>query len=302
MPPPDPLEDTQPRRIQLPPTEEPARPGCFNSLMVAGVILIGLVMSFAAIALAGVAGWRDGGIARQTQQAAALVGTLDRQATLAGQNLAEGQYEMALNRCQYVLTLQPFYPNVRPCLATAQAGLNPTATPTPLPPTATATQAPVVPTFTPPPAGSFSPEALLARGREALTASQFEDAVKWLEAVRSSDATYQRRDVEALLLQAYQSLGTTYRFEGRFSEMVFVMEKALKLDPLSKTDWRFTIDAAKLYLSARGYLDANDFALAAQVFNNLMAMAPAFSTDTKVLACKAFAAAGDSGAMARYGC
>jgi tetratricopeptide (TPR) repeat protein len=276
------------------------RRGCGNPLLVGLVAVMLLVMAVATIVLAGIAGWRDGGIARQTQRAAALAATLDRQATLGWQDITNQQYALAFSRCDYVVTLQPFYPEMHACMSTAQAALNATSTPT-------ITPTPVLPTLTPapsltPPTGGFSPEELLARGQEAIRRTDYESAMGWLEALRALDATYRRQEVEDALVQIYQALGQQYRFEGRLSEMVNVIEKALKIRPLTGTDWGFTVDAAKLYMSARGYLDAGNNALAAQVFARLMATAPTFSSDTKVLACKAFAAAGDTASAQKYGC
>ena len=163
-------------------------------------------------------------------------------------------------------------------MSTAQAGLNatPLATATPSPAASTPTPPPFTPTpsLTPPTnPGGFSPAELFARGEEAARRSDYESAVSWLEALRGLDFSYRRSEVESLLLTAYQALGSQYRFEGRLSEMVVVIRKALRINPLSDTDWAFTIDAAELYLSARGYLDAGNIPLAAQVFRRLMDMA-----------------------------
>jgi tetratricopeptide (TPR) repeat protein len=304
------LEDTQPRVLHAAADDwqesEPRR-GCGSRLMVALVVLIIMGMALVTLALAAVAGWRDGGLMRQTQRAGAVEATLDRQATLGWQDLAEQRYELAFIRCDYVATLQPAYPDIRACMSTAQAGLNatPLATATPSPPASTPTPPPLtpMPSLTPPTnPGGFSPTELFARGEEAARRSDYESAVSWLEALRGLDSSYRRSEVESLLLTAYQALGSQYRFEGRLSEMVVVIRKALRINPLSDTDWAFTIDAAELYLSARGYLDAGNIPLAAQVFRRLMEMAPTFSTDTKTLACRAFSAAGDTASLTQFEC
>ncbi|MCE7946296.1 MAG: hypothetical protein DYG88_02600 [Chloroflexi bacterium CFX4] len=292
------LEDTQPRRIPLPIEEEAAPSGCGNTLLIGTVALFLLFMFVAVVGLAGVAGWRDGTTARSTQRALALSGTLDGQRTLAANDLANGQFSLARGRCQYILEQLPFNREATDCLSTAQAGLLATATPTPAPPTATPTPQPETPTATPQ-SGAFTPEELFARGQEALRRSDWESAMSWLEALRALDGTFRRREVEDMLVSAYQALGNQYRFEGRLSEMVVVIEKALKIRALPDTDWQFTINATKLYLSARGYLDAGNFALAAQVFANLMEIAPSY-LNTRELACRAFASAGDSANSARF--
>ncbi len=292
------LEDTQPRRIALPPEDEPPSSGCGNTLLIGTVALALLFMFVAVVGLAGLAGWRDGGIARQTQRAVALLGTLEGQLTLAANDLANQQYALARGRCQYILEQQPFNRGAAECLSTAQAGLLATATPTPAPPTATPTAPPQAPTPTLA-SGAFTPEELFARGQEALRRSDWESAMSWLEALRALDGTFRRREVEDMLVTVYQALGNQYRFEGRLSEMVVVIEKALKIRALPDTDWQFTINATKLYLSARGYLDAGNYALAAQVFATLMEIAPNY-LNTRELACRAFASAADSANQARF--
>jgi tetratricopeptide (TPR) repeat protein len=291
------LEDTQPRRILLPDEEESPPSGCGNTLLIGTIALFLLFMFVAVVGLAGVAGWRDGGIARQTQRAVALAGTLEGQLTLAAADLANQQYSLARGRCQYILAQQPFNRSAAECLSTAQAGLLATATPTPAPPTVTPTAPPETPM--PTLSGAFTPEELFARGQEAMRRSDWESAMSWLEALRALDGTFRRREVEDMLVTVYQALGNQYRFEGRLSEMVVVIEKALKIRALPDTDWQFTINATKLYLSARGYLDAGNFALAAQVFATLMEIAPNY-LNTRELACRAFNAAGDSANVARF--
>lgn len=297
------LEDTQPRKPVLPveaqhEQEEEARRGCGSTLLISLVVLGVLFMMLATVALAGVAGWRDGGLARQTQRAAALVGTLDRQATLAWEGLANKQYELSLARCEYIATLQPLYTGLITCISTARSALSATPTPTL---TLTPTPPPDTPVPTPPAGGEagYTPEALFALGQEALRRPDYEAAMGWLEALRALDGSYRRQEVEDMLVQTYLALGEQYKVERRLSEMVVVIRKALKIRSLPDTDWAFTIDVTELYLSARSHLDSGQYALAAQVFATLMERAPNY-LDTKTLACRAFSQAGASASSAKY--
>lgn len=297
-------EDTQPRPpLNIPPEPPPARAGCGNSLIVLTVLFIVFAMFVTTVGIAAFAGWRDGGVARRTQQAAALIGTLDRQATLAWGDLSQHSYQIGLTRCEYIGTLQPFYPNMPLCVATAQAGLNATATPTALPPTATPTPAPTNPPIAAPTQGgnanAFSQDDLFARAQAAMQTNDTESAVAWLESLRALDVTYRRQEVEDMLVNGYIALGSKYRNENRLSEMVIVIKKALRIRPLTGTDWAFTVDATELYLSARNHFDGGNYALAAQVFALLMERAPTY-LDGKVLACRAFQTAGDSASYAKY--
>lgn len=300
-------EDTQPRPpITFPPPPEasPAPSGCGNSLLILTVLFVLFGICITTVGIAAFAGWRDGGVARRTQQAAAIGGTLDRQATLAWGDIGQQSYELGLARCEYISTLQPFYPNVPLCIATAQAGLNATPTPSPAPPTPTPPPAPTTaPIVAPTPGsantGGISTDDLWARAQTAMQQNDTESAVAWLESLRALDVTYRRQEVEDMLINGYIALGTNYRNTGRLAEMVVVIRKALRIRPLAGTDWEFTVNATELYLSARNHYDGGNYALAAQVFARLMEIAPAY-LDTKTLACRAFQAAGDSASLGRF--
>lgn len=281
-------------------SEELPRPGCGSPLLIAAVTLALLCLFVTSVGLAALAGWRDGSQIKLTRQAATLVVNLAEQATLSRDDCDQGRYELCMARCQYIATLQPAYPGMAACIANAQIVLSATPTPT-TPPTS------VPPTLTPSPTfaaasdGSISREELLARGEEAVRNSDYESAMKWLEALRGLDVDFRRKDVEDMLVKTYLALGGQYKFEGRLSEMIIVIRKALKIRSLPDTDWEFTINAAELYLSAKGYLDAGNIEMADKTFSKLMDMAPAFM-NTKELACQAFNAAGDSAATKKYNC
>lgn len=302
-------EDTQPRPAIIPAFEriggseeeeeeehpQPARgPGC-NPLLVGTVLVAFLCLFASSVGLAGYAGWRDGVQMMQTKKAVAVVATSAHQATLAGQDCREGRFELCFERCQYVATLQPYYPGVEACMVMAQFALSATPTPT-VPPTT------IAPTSTPPPSlppGQPTREELYIRAKEALRRNDFEAAMGFYEALRGVDADYQRTVVEDDLVKLYKALAGRYRTDGRLSEMVIVVNKMLKLrnDP----DWRFEVNAAQLYLSARGYMDAGDYKLADQVFTRLMDMTTAYR-DAKELACQVFRANGNTEAIQKYAC
>jgi tetratricopeptide (TPR) repeat protein len=301
-------DDTQPRRpVVVPPDtsdsadeapgEQPAG-GCGNRLLVVLTVLALFLLFAASVGLSGLAGWRDGVVIMQTRKAATLVAYVGGQATLAHDDCDQGHYELCYERCKFIATQQPFYPGMDACMSYAQLVLSvtPTTLPSVAPPTPTLGPTLSVTTGD---GGDYSLEDLFARAQEAVRTSDYESAMKWLEALRGKDAEFHRKEVEDLLVKTYQALGNQYKYEGRLSEMIIVIRKALKIRPLPDTDWEFTINAAELYLSAKGYLDAQNYALAASVFGRLMDIAPTFM-DTKTLACQAFSGAGDTAAFAKY--
>ena len=126
--------------------------------------------------------------------------------------------------------------------------------------------------------------------------------MKWLEALRGLDPDYQRSQVEDMLMTTYDAVAKNYENAGQLSQMIYIVQKAEAIRPFpAGSDWDFTVNVAQLYLDARNYLVAGNIKSADSVFARLMAMDSTFM-DTKTLACKAFAAAGDSANSTKYKC
>jgi hypothetical protein len=320
-------------RISPPEEPEPIEPetkprGCSNTLLVAFVLFDLLFLCITAIVLAGVAGYRDGvndaaTLAINTQSAA-----ISTQLPHINQDLAAQDWESLLGRCQYVMTLQPNYPGMSNCISQAEQKLSATPTPAPsltftpsptLSPTGTATRTPNVATITVTSGGSvsvagitptlapvtatpaFLPE-LFARAQEAIRQQQFETAIGYLEAIRETDATFFKNDVTALLCSTYETVGVNDQNTGQLSEMIVVINKALKMNchlQGGTGSWEFTVNVTELYLSARDYLNGGNYAEADRVFKLFMSQAPNY-LDGKTLACQAFAKAGDTAATQNY--
>jgi hypothetical protein len=292
--------DTQPRRPVVMPEEE--RRGCANPLLVliVALMLIGIFVSM--IALAAFAGYRDGGVIRRTQNAVALFGTLDGQATLAWQDLATEHYELADARCKYLIEIKPEYPGMRNCISTAQAAMNatPTFTPT-MQPTETPIPTAEVVLTTP---SALTPETLLARADSQISNSDYEAARKTLEALRGLDISFRRQEVEDKLVNVYLTLAQKYEFEGRLGELVNVVSQAELIRDLSSNPntqkWPITKDAANLYISAKSYAAAQNMPMAVQVYRLMMTRGYNNFLDTRKLACDTFTAGGDTSAYQQF--
>jgi hypothetical protein len=303
-------DDTQPRpaaeseatpAAETAPTEDEQqeRSGCGSPLLIGAVGVMFLCLFVSIVGLAGLAGYRDGVEAMHQRAAVALQGTANAQATLAKDDCDKGNFDLCVERCRFVATAQPFYPGITACISRAEIMLSATPTPgvtptsTPVPPTATATIASE--------SGGISKEELFARGQESMRLIDYENAIKWLEALRGYDSEYRRKEVEDMLVTAYQAIAQEYEYQGRLSEMIITIKKALNIRSLDGTKWEFTINAAQLYLDAKGYLDAGDVGRASNVFARLMDIAPNY-LDTKQLGCQAFASAGATEFSSKYGC
>ncbi|MEP7286310.1 MAG: hypothetical protein ABI947_11135 [Chloroflexota bacterium] len=296
------LEDTNPRQPVVTEFERPAeRSGCGNTLLIGTVLIAFACLFVTAIGLAGLAGWRDGVTESQSRKAAALVGTLGAQATLASQDCANGRFELCNERCKYVETAQPYYPGMTACMSSAKLALSATPTPgaTSTPTIQPTTAAPLTPTLAA--TSNDLRETLYVQGQTAVRLNNYDETVKWFEPLRGLDPDFHRKEVEDALVVAYQAQGDRYKADGRLSEMVVVIQKALKIRSLADTDWAFTINVAQLYLDGKGYLVAGNYIAAATVFTKLMVMAPTFR-DTEALACQSFAKIGDTGLIKKYNC
>lgn len=292
--------DTQPRRPIPMPEEE--RRGCANPLLllVVALMLIGIFVSM--VALAAYAGYRDGGIIRRTQNAVALFGTLDGQATLAWQDLGTENYELADARCKYLIEIRPEYPGIRNCISTAQAAMSatPTFTPSAQP---TETPIPTIAAATPTPS-VITPDQLLARADAQINQGDNEAARKTLEALRGLDITFHRQEVEDKLVNVYLTLAQKYEYEGRLGELVNVVSYAEQIRDLSgdpnTQKWPVTKDAANLYISAKGYAASQNFAQAVTVYRLMLTRGYYNFLDTKKLACDTFTAAGDTASYQQF--
>jgi hypothetical protein len=311
-------DDTQPRKpvtIAEPsvasgdtqPTPAQNTSGCANRLLVV-VTIVGLLGLFVVtVGLAAFAGLRDGQQLRSTVVANTQVAEINDQATRGAQDITQGNYEGALLRCGYVMTLQPNYPNVGLCAQTAQAMLSatptftPSATFTPRPPTATPTTPPA------PTTGAdtgASVDSQIALAEHASLTNDYERARAILEAVRGrTDLTdAQRAKIDDDLFNTYLALAEQYKFDNDLSSMVIVIKAAQKIRSIDNTQWPAELDAAELYLSAKGYYDALNYVTAAKVFPLLLTRYGDYGGDSKAMACTSFAKVGDSADAKTFKC
>jgi len=317
-------DDTQPRAPLITPIErisdqpvppenaehpDDARRGCANPLLILFVIATMLVMFLAIVGLAGVVGYRDGSNDAATHAAVARVVAINTQIPHIQTAVQTGDWQDALLRCTYVGTLQPGDAGITQCIANAQQALsatptsNPTRTPLPaaVTPMLATTSAALTIALTSTPAAP-APQEWLAHAQEAIRQNDFETAISYLEAIRSTDATFDQQEVTTTLCSTYEKLGSQYDRPETLSKMVIVINKALKMQcRLSVDTWAYTVNAAQLYLDAKGFYDAGSYAQADTDYRKLMSLAATYQ-DSKTLACQAFSKAGDSSAAKVYNC
>jgi len=188
------------------------------------------------------------GVASGRQQSAA--GLSDAQARAAQeqfdlgvQDLLETRYELARQRFEYVLSIDPAYPGAGELLDKALLGLNAPTT-TPVPPTIA-----VTPTAT---LDASSLDSLFAQAQSAFAAEDWNTSLQALLTVRSLDPQHRRAEVNQLMAGALRARGLEKIWAGQHEQGMYDLALAERFGPLDSqaTSWRS---------SAAFYTFANSF-------------------------------------------
>ena len=161
---------------------------------LAAVVLVTLTVGSGALA-----GYQSGSQARSATQVDLGRRSLLEQYDLGRQDLAEGRYDLARQRFEYILAQDPGFPAVTEELAQAMAIMYATATPTPVLPT---------PTTAPTPTPDLRPvQDLFAQAQARLAGSDWSGAIDTLTNLRKADPKYQTARVDGMLYLALRIRG-----------------------------------------------------------------------------------------------
>jgi tetratricopeptide (TPR) repeat protein len=203
------------------------------------LIAISVVAVFSLAGVGGtLAGYQSGVNARQSADSEMTLVSAKEQYDLAVQDLAEGRYEVARQRLEYVLALDPSYSGATDRLAEALAVLYATATPSPLPPTVT-----VTPTRDPRPV-----QELFSHAQSLVAGGQWDQAIDTLLALRQADPAYQTARVDGMLYISLRQRGVSKILDsGNLGGGAYDLALAERFAPLDvqATSWR---ELARLYL------------------------------------------------------
>jgi len=221
------------------------------------------------------------------QRALAIQRSAEEQFRLAQQDLAQGRFEMAKQRLEYVARIDPTYPGVPELLAQALLALNkPTSAPT-IQATPTPNLAPVA--------------ELFEQAQSALGAQDWTLAIDTLVALRAKDPAYQAIEVDRMLFIALRNRGVQrIEKEGELAEGLYDLSRAEQFGPLDRDaeTWR---SWAELYMLANSYMGLN-WGQAALYFGQLYAMAPYLNGDTYLKYARSSQAYGDELYQAKDPC
>lgn len=158
------------------------------------------VLSFAALVfIAGVSafgGYRSGINQRTSLESTLVASEARKQYDLGLADMEAGRYEVARQRFEHVINLNPNFPGVIDQLAAVRLELNTTATPTSVP----------TPTLTPTP-DLRSAEELFSQAQVMLADKQWGDAIDALLKLRKDEPDYHPIDVDGMLYVALRNRG-----------------------------------------------------------------------------------------------
>jgi tetratricopeptide (TPR) repeat protein len=230
-----------------------------NWLLIA---FLGLLLLAAIAGVSGYGGYLSAIELRLSNQATQVYGEAQRQFDLGLQDLQSQRYDLARQRFEYVIQLDPNFPGVTEALAQALLALNTTAT---------ATIAPT-PTLTPTP-DLRGQEELYLQAREMMAGGDWTGAIDTLLILRKRYPNYLTVEVDGLLYAALRNRGVQkISILADLEGGTYDLALAQSFGPLDveARNWR---DWATLYVRGASFWDV-DWAQAVFYFSQLAQIAP----------------------------
>lgn len=224
-----------------------------------------MFLIFFSAAIAAPIGYFTGREERESERMEEIHQIIQEQFALGLVDLEEGRYEIARQRFEYVIKLDPNFPDAPQRLAQALLGLNkPIATPTLPPVTATPNLAPV--------------EEILSQAQEAFKDGDWTRAIETLLALRAKDSSYRAVEVDGLMFAALRNRGVErISREQLLEEGMYDLSLAETFGPLDEEaeNWR---SWAQLYLTANSFMFLN-WEQATFYFDMVFVVAPGIKND-----------------------
>ncbi len=224
-----------------------------------------LLVILVAIAVGAFAGYRAGERQRALAQEQGLHEIIQEQFALGLVDLEEERYEHARQRFEYIIRLDPTFPQAPERLAEALLGLSePIQLPTVVAPTPTPNLAPV--------------EEIFTQAQAAYEAEDWSAVIEQLLALRAKDPDYRAVEVDGLMYAALSNRGIQRISQDQLlEEGIYDLSLAETFAPLDEdaSNWR---SWAQLYLTANSYYGLN-WEQAAFYFNVVFTVAPGIRHD-----------------------
>ena len=225
-------------------------------------ILLGLGAAAAAVILlmAAGSGYRSGLSAAEATRSGANSSAVEEQFNLGVEDLLAGRYDLARQRFEYVLSLDPANTDAAELLERARAALFvPTRTPGPTP-------TPITPT---PTLDAATLDGLMGQAQAAFAQQDWGRVVEASLLIRARDPVYRREDINALLAQSLRTRGVQRILARDFELGMYDLALAERFGPLDggAIAWRNT---ASFYTFANSFFVV-DWIRAAENFAQLCA-------------------------------
>ena len=255
------------------------------------VILLGLLVLIAIAAFSAYAGYNNGIGQRKQAEASLVVGTVKEQFDLGVQDMQNKNFDLARQRFQYVIQIDPNYPGVTEKLANVLVELNTTATPTV---SFTATPSP-----TPDTRGV---QELFTQAQQFLANSDWNQAIATLLSLRKADPKYQPVWVDDMLYVAFRNRGKDKILKSCDLEGgIYDLAQAKQFGPLDYDSNNY-LTWAGIYLTGASFWDL-DWSQAVYYFAQVAPALPNLCDGSKLTAAERYrlALAGYGDQLAKNG-
>ncbi|HRQ36473.1 MAG TPA: hypothetical protein PLD25_00980 [Chloroflexota bacterium] len=235
-----------------------------------GLIILSVVMAW--LLLVGYMGYQSGQRQFTDRQQSALLANLERQTTLAAENISQGNYALALRRLEWVLAREPQNSEALRLQSEASQALTAQSQPAESPATPTPPQPTATPEPSPTPGLIASPEEELQRLRRLSVNKEWAEAVSGLVAFQQQFPSHERDETDRLLFDAYLGYSQSLFESNRSEQGLYYLSQAQKLGglPQAMLDYQTW---AELYTQGISFYGVN-WDAAAYYFRDLCLAAP----------------------------
>ena len=263
--------------MPVPPDQEPGTVALGGrSLPIRWLLILSLVSLLAIAAASAFGGYMSGINLRTGLEATQVAQEVAQQFSLGVQDLEARRYEVARQRFEYVIRLDPGYPGVTEKLAEVLLELNTTATPTVVP----------TPTLTPTP-DMRTAEELFSQAQVFMADEQWSEAIDALLKLRKDEPGYQPVKVDSMLYVSLRNRGV-HRIlnEADLEGGTYDLALAERFGPLDieASNMRTWAD---LYVTGASFWGL-DWAQSAYYFGQLLQVAPNLRDSSNLTATERF--------------
>lgn len=240
------------------------------------LIILSLLALLVIAATSAFGGYLSGIQRRTSFEATQVTSKVDEQFQLGVQDLQAGRYELARQRFEYVINLDPGYPGVTENLAAVLLQLNTTATPT----------AVSTPTLTPT-VDMRGAEELFSQAQVLLADEKWTEAIDTLLKLRKNEPSFQAVEVDSMFYVALRNRGVQRILsEGDLEGGTYDLALAERFGPLDveASNMRTWAD---MYVTGASFWGL-DWSQAVYYFGQLLLVGPNLRDSTNLTATERF--------------